>query len=238
MCSYAMDKLREVGNKFRNPEIASAFNFWAKETERVKWAAELARQKAQQAAIAKEKRELDAQLELVCGRASHRRNAALCTRSTLPLLSPQCNELPALGVLGVLGVLGALGALSALLSALSALSALLSGPRTLMPQVRREYEVKLSNAEEQRIALLEKVAVLGGGAAEAEALMEARAAKEREERIELVRRQSLRRIMNQGISTGFGAWIELWEAKTWAMKRLREVGNKLTKTDVAYAFGE
>ena len=61
--------------------------------------------------------------------------------------------------------------------------------------------------------------------------------KAKEERIELMRRQVLRRIKNQGIASGWSAWIELWEAKTYAMNRLREVGNRFQSPALADAFG-
>ncbi len=39
------------------------------------------------------------------------------------------------------------------------------------------------------------------------------------------------------MSLGFMAWVELWEAKTYAMNRLRECGNKFRKPGLADAFG-
>ena len=165
---YAYGKLREVGNKFRSPELAMAYEFWAREAEAYRWSKKLALQKANAKQMEAAKRELDAQLELQ----------------------------------------------------------------------RQEYEKRLANAEEVRLGLMERVAVLGGGQAEAEALLEAREAKEKEERVEMLRRQSVRRVMNQSLAAGFSAWTELWEAKTYAMKRLRQVGNRLLKTDLAFAFYE
>ena len=44
-----------------------------------------------------------------------------------------------------------------------------------------------------------------------------------QERVEMMHKQSARRLANQGIFSAFGAWLELWTAKTTAMERLREV---------------
>ncbi len=49
---------------------------------------------------------------------------------------------------------------------------------------------------------------------EAKAL--AQAERDKEERIELLKRQSARRMLNAGLANGWSAWLELWEAKTCA----------------------
>ena len=71
----------------------------------------------------------------------------------------------------------------------------------------------------------------------AEELAALQGEKAKADRIELLRRQVGRRIMNAGLSRGWTAWIELWEAKTYAMQTLRAVGNKLRSPEVADAFG-
>ena len=53
---------------------------------------------------------------------------------------------------------------------------------------------------------------------EAEALREAQAAKSKEERIELLRRQTLRRVMHRDLALGWNAWSELWRARSQAKK--------------------
>ena len=89
---------------------------------------------------------------------------------------------------------------------------------TELAQVKKE----LTKANAERQMLREKVGELDGGVAEAERLREEQAAKEKEERIELLRRQIGRRMMNQGITRGFQAWMEMWEAKRYALEKLRE----------------
>ena len=78
----------------------------------------------------------------------------------------------------------------------------------------------------------EQVMLLGGGAEEQAALMEAQAAKEKEERVELLRRQIGRRMMNSSLTRGWSAWYDLWTAKSYALRRLREVANRLRKPEV------
>ena len=46
----------------------------------------------------------------------------------------------------------------------------------------------------------------------------------------------MRRIQNRDIALGFGAWLELWEAKVYSLNRLREVGNKLRSPELSNAF--
>ena len=53
--------------------------------------------------------------------------------------------------------------------------------------------------------------VLTGTAAERVAFLEAQA---KEERVELLRRQIGRRMLNAGLARGFSAWTELWEVPT------------------------
>ena len=59
----------------------------------------------------------------------------------------------------------------------------------------------------------------------------------REERIELLRRQVLRRMRFGGLYGGWQAWRELWVARSFALNRLREIGNRLHKPELAFAFG-
>ena len=162
---YALDKLRQVGNKLRSPELSNAFGMWQED-----WHLEI-----------------EAKLE-----AENRSKSAM-------LLS--------------------------------------SGERfaqmeTELAQVKKE----LTKANAERQMLREKVGELDGGVAEAERLREEQAAKEKEERIELLRRQIGRRMMNQGITRGFQAWMEMWEAKRYALEKLREVGNHLRSPEKAAAF--
>ena len=64
------------------------------------------------------------------------------------------------------------------------------------------------------------------------------AKREKQASVELLRRRSLRRMMNAGLASGWGAWFELWNAKTYAMRRLREAANRLRRGDVSKAFYE
>ena len=49
-------------------------------------------------------------------------------------------------------------------------------------------------------------------------------------------KQSARRLMNAGLLNAWCAWSELWEAKVYALKRLREAANRLTTPELADAF--
>ena len=95
---------------------------------------------------------------------------------------------------------------------------------------------ELQGVVAERQALRDKVTSLDGGVAEAQRLREEELAKAKEERIELLRRQVTRRIMNQGIASGWAAWYDFWAAKTYAMDRLRAVGNRFRSPELAVAF--
>ena len=73
-----------------------------------------------------------------------------------------------------------------------------------LAQTKADYELKLMRAGEETRRALEQLRVeLSGSAAEMAALQEEKA---KEERVELLRRQITRRIMNAGISRGWTAW--------------------------------
>ena len=101
-------------------------------------------------------------------------------------------------------------------------------------KVRAEYEARLANMEEQhKLAMHRQLVELTGTADEIRALREE---KSKEERVELLRRQVTRRIMNAGISRGWTAWHDLYTERKYAVERLREVGNKLRAPDLAFSF--
>ena len=70
----------------------------------------------------------------------------------------------------------------------------------------------------------------------AEQVAEMRAVQEREERLGLMHKQSARRLMNAGINNAWSAWSELWSARTYAFKRLREAANRLRSPELSDAF--
>ena len=164
--TYAMSRLREVGNRFRAPELAEAFSQWA-----VTWERE---------------------------RAAQRLAAATAHKARLEAQSSE-----------------------------------LSGE---LAAVKAEYEEKLRKSEASRVILLEKVALLGGGAAEVAELLEAQSALDKEKRVELLRRQIARRMLNQGIIRGWTAWNQMWRARKEALTVMRLIGKKFKAPELANAF--
>ena len=61
---------------------------------------------------------------------------------------------------------------------------------------------------------------------------------EKEGRVDLFMRQAVRHMMSRDLAVGFGAWVALWEAKTYSMGKLREIANRLdpAKRELAGAF--
>lgn len=64
------------------------------------------------------------------------------------------------------------------------------------------------------------------------------AAKADEERKDQFMKQAMRRVANRDLASGFGAWVEMVDAKAYAMSKLREIANRLNPKlrDLASAF--
>lgn len=93
---------------------------------------------------------------------------------------------------------------------------------------------KLTSATSVATMELERQLAEVNAAADAKAALEA--AKEREARIELLRRQVVRRMKNADLSKGWTAWQELWEARRYQQALLREAGMKLKAPALSSAF--
>jgi len=102
--------------------------------------------------------------------------------------------------------------------------------------VKAEADRRLAAMQAERLALLERVAQLTGGHAEAQSLLEAQEAARREERIELLRRQSARRMLHRGLVWGWSAWCEAYEARRYALGRLRAASHRLQSPELSSAF--
>ena len=105
-----------------------------------------------------------------------------------------------------------------------------------MSTMRSDFEDRMAFLAKQMREALEKQAIeLTASSEQLEAL---RAAQAKEERVEMLRKQSLRRIQNRKLAAGWTAWHELWDARASALRRLREVGNKLLKPEMMNAFSD
>ena len=93
-----------------------------------------------------------------------------------------------------------------------------------LERVRTDYEFRLREKEEEKLQALERQLIELTGSAEERLALQAEKAKE--ERVELLRRQIMRRIIHAEVVRGWTAWHELWSAKTYAMRRLREVSER------------
>ena len=101
-------------------------------------------------------------------------------------------------------------------------------------RVKAEYEARIASFEEEkRQALARQKIELVGTAEEKAKLHDERS---REERIELVRRQMVRRMLNRDVAMGFQAWLERYQAKTYALERLRKCTTKLHSPGLTRGF--
>jgi len=105
-----------------------------------------------------------------------------------------------------------------------------------LARAKADLDSQMATAAAEVLELKSEVVRLGGGAEEAAALAQAQAAKEREARIELLRRQIGRRLLSRDLARGWSAWCEMWAARSYAIKRLRECGNRLRRPGVTSAF--
>lgn len=112
-------------------------------------------------------------------------------------------------------------------SGLAALRAERDGFEAALAAVREECDAKLAAATADRLSLMEQVAKLSGGQSEREALLEAQTQAAREERVELFRRQIVRRILNRELASAWTAWVEQWEAIGLTRRRLQGATNRL-----------
>ena len=60
--------------------------------------------------------------------------------------------------------------------------------------------------------------------------------KLRDARVELLRRQIVRRILHRSLARGWTSWVELWQARVFALDWLRRAGNTFRRTDVSRSF--
>ena len=102
-------------------------------------------------------------------------------------------------------------------------------------RVRQEYESQLYDTQSDNASAADGRLNAIRHAFEEEAAERER--KQREERVDFLRRQSVRRMMSQDLAGGFAAWTELWEARVYAKSRLLEVANQLRKPELSSAFG-
>ena len=81
---------------------------------------------------------------------------------------------------------------------------------------------------------LERLRVeLTGTAEEREAMRDAR---ERDERVELLRRQVTRRMLNADLSRGWTAWFAMWDARRRSKQRLQQAANRLVRPLLTAAY--
>jgi len=106
--------------------------------------------------------------------------------------------------------------------------------KSKMARALDEQKQTLSGASTAQIVGLERQVVELQAAAEEQ--REAEEAKAREERVSLLHRQAMRRIVSMSLAKGWSAWLEGWEAKTYALTRLRECGHKLRGGALSAAF--
>jgi hypothetical protein len=102
--------------------------------------------------------------------------------------------------------------------------------------VKAECERRVKELELEQQRQYDRLVVELTGSATERAAMEEEKAKE--ERVELLTRQMGRRAMYREVYNGWSAWIELWESRTYALDKLRDVANRLRKPELAYAFHE
>jgi hypothetical protein len=89
--------------------------------------------------------------------------------------------------------------------------------------------------------LLERLAMLQGNdpaaaLLDAERIHQLQLVAEKEERVRLLYRQTGRRMRNRDLARGWKAWLERWQAKTYARNSLRRVAKRLRAPSIASHF--
>ena len=88
-------------------------------------------------------------------------------------------------------------------------------------------------ASDKEMALRKQLVELTGTAEERVALKEEEG---RLQRVQEMQQRMTRRLLNAGLVDAFSAWVDVWEARTFALARLRKAGNYLTAPETADAF--
>jgi len=251
--TYAFKRLRQVANHLMSPELARAFGWWNEWVDSKK-------QQAQVAALERETNSLQGQLRRTQFEAGQLAMLKVAHEDEIEALKAKVDEYEeqATARQGVLADASeALASSEDLRAQLANASVQLAAAQEAREQMASTLEkMTTSNEElmqrllaEQRRSFEEEVAKLqrqlamrtdaeGGAMRKLKEQVSAEAAaKAHQERVELLHRQASRRILNKDIANGFAAWYELWSAKTYAMGRLREVGNKLHAPEMTGAFG-
>ena len=232
--TYAMNRLREVGNKFRAPELSAAFAFWIRDWEEQKHAAQVAELERQSNTLEAQLRKarFDAgQLELV--RTAHEDELA-ALKDTLNQLFEDSKERDRLAEMS--------SALQKENAELVALQHVLDSAAESAERKRLDAEHDAAKQHQEDKRLLEKLLSEQRRSFEEELQrfglrVEAdKEEKEKEERIELLRRQMLRRIMNRSLSSGWTSWYEFWSSRRHALDWLRRVGNRFRTPELSAAF--
>jgi hypothetical protein len=93
-----------------------------------------------------------------------------------------------------------------------------------MGALREGYDRRLAALAAERDDAADAMATLR---ATLEAQLAARSKDDKEARVELLRKQSMRRLMNKGLVRGWLAWSALYKARSYAINRLRQVASHL-----------
>ena len=117
----------------------------------------------------------------------------------------------------------------------------LSGDLALgsLPQAEVGRALGEQRLELSRVAMVQKSALekeLIEIKTEAAAKLAEEEAKAREERIELIRRQFARRMLNAELTRGFRGWADLWAARSYTLERLAACGHRLRAPALSAAF--
>lgn len=95
---------------------------------------------------------------------------------------------------------------------------------------------ELVQVSAERTQLRERVAQLDGDYSQAEKARVEQAHADKEARVELLRRQIVRRMLAQGLAQAWVAWFELYINRSHALKRLHQVSMRLRAPATAFAF--
>jgi DNA repair exonuclease SbcCD ATPase subunit len=107
---------------------------------------------------------------------------------------------------------------------------------SLMQEDYARVKAELAEAERERLELREKLARLDSSVVDLSKLKDEQAKVHKEERIELLYRNSMRRIQSLALYQGWLHWYELWRARSNALRHLRKTCGRLKTPMIAWAF--
>ena len=117
-------------------------------------------------------------------------------------------------------------------------SATMSTEQKLLAEIKTREQLEKENAELRREVEMLRAAAVAGNAMELELKRrhEQELEREKEARVEHLGQMGIKKLMNQGLARGWGAWHGKWSEKVRQRNLLKKAGARLTKPKLMHGY--